>query len=247
MKQSHEERCKAEFDKLARNIFPRSQFTWEEVKNDPPDWFLTIENIRYAVEATTIVELLESTGYQFSSVDISASLHGFVKSVEKAAINEGILNGAYAVILCPIPNFSQNQRKLRDDLMRYIRETRDLPNADEYTLGYVRHQRVSIQKMHSNTNYIAETISYGGKWESDAQKDLAQFVAQALSQKADKLRHVTDPIILLLLDGYHYSFMADWNSAVNACDSRVQFEVICRVLADEPSTILWSRSSNWNS
>ncbi len=247
MKQPHEERCKGEFDKLVRNIFPYSQIAWAEAKDDPPDWFLTIDSVRYAVEATTIVEFLASTGYKLSSVDISASLHRFVKSIEKSAIKEGILNGAYIVALCPIPNFARNRCKLHDDLMRYIRDTRDLPDADEYILGYVGHQRISIKKIHDNKNYVAEGISFGAKWEGDAQKDLAQFISQALSQKVDKLRHITDPIILLLLDEYHYSLIADWNSAINSCGNRVQFEVICRVVSDEPSTILWSRSSNWNS
>ena len=247
MKQPHEERCKVEFDKLARNIFPHSQLVWEEVKDDPPDWFLTIDSVRYAVEATTIVELLASTDYELSSVDVSASLHGFVKSIEKSAIKENILNGAYLITLCPIPNFAQNRRKLHNDLMDYIRNTRDLPNADEYTLGYVGHQRISIKKISGNKNDVTEGIFFGDKLEVDAQKDLAQFISQALSQKADKLRRITDPIILLLMDEYQYSFIADWNSAVNSCENRVQFDVICRVTPNEPSTILWSRSPNWTS
>jgi hypothetical protein len=245
VKKKHEEICKAEFDTLVRTIFPQSQITWDDVKNDPPDWFLSIDNSRYAVEATSIVELSDSMGIQLSSIDVITSLHKFIKSVEKSAIEEGILNGTYVVTLCPIPNFGRIRKKLHNDLIDYVRETRDLSKAKEHILRYVRHQRISIKKEHSDKSSIGEAVSFGAKWEGDAQKELEQFVMQALTKKVEKLNKVNDPIILLLLDAFHYSFMADWVSAINLCKNRIKFHTICRIVPNKPSDILWSRSSNW--
>lgn len=156
MKQLHEETSKIEFDKYIRIIFPFSQPVWEEVENDPPDWFLTIDNTLYAVEATTIVELLGLKNNTLSSFSVSASLHNFVKSIESLAVKKGILNGTYIIKLCPIPNFSQHQRQLCKFFLNYIRNTRELPEADEKFDGYVGRNRISIRKLNNNENYVNE-------------------------------------------------------------------------------------------
>jgi hypothetical protein len=248
MKRTYEEITRIEFDKVAKSTFPNASLVWDEVPQhlEPPDWYLTLGNIRYAVEATTVVDFLSITpDSKLSAVNVSSTLFAFIKDVEKSAKDQEILSGAYIVTLCPIPNFSQNRKKLCDDLLDYIRQTKSLPSAPEFTLGYVRQQRVSIKKEHNNKDYVSAGLSMGVKWEGDAQEDLLQSISNALAEKVYKLRAVSQPIILLLLDEFHYSFMADWTSIISSCSDRVHFCCICRILPPDNSVILWANSPEW--
>jgi hypothetical protein len=212
MKRHHEDLTRVEFDKIAKAIFHNVALVWEDVLQylEPPDWYLTIGDARYAVEATTIVDFLQITPTsKLPAANVSQTMHAFVDEVEKLAKDQQLLSGAYIVTLCPIPNFAENRNELRDKLLGYISETKPLSSADEYTLGYVREHRVSIKKIHDTKDYVSAGISLGVKWEGESQKDLLESVSKALADKAHKLRSVANPIILLLLDDSHYSFMAD--------------------------------------
>ena len=249
MKRPYEEITKVEFDRLAKSTFPNASLVWDEVPQhlEPPDWYLTLNDIRYAVEATSVVDFLAITPEsKLSALNVSTTLFAFIKDVEKSAKDQGILSCAYIVTLCPIPNFSQNRENLSDKLLNYIRQTKSLQSADEYTLGYVRQQRVSIKKEHNNKDYVSAGLSMGVKWEGEAQEHLSQLVSTALSEKLHKLRAVSEPIILLLLDEYHYSFMADWTSVIVSCPDRFRFCCICRILPPDGSIIIWAKSAEWN-
>ena len=248
MKRSHEEITRVEFDKIVKSIFPNSAIVWEDVPQhlEPPDWYLTLDNARYAVEATTIVDFLSITPTsKLSAPSVSASLSAFIKEVEKLAKDQDILSGAYIVTLCPIPNFAENRDKLRDDLLGYVRQTKTLPAAEEYILGYVREQSISIKKIHDDKDYVSAGISMGVKWEGESQKDLLGYVSNTLAEKVYKLRAISEPIILLLLDDFHYSFVADWSSAISLCPDKSRFCCICRIAPPDHNTILWANSSEW--
>jgi hypothetical protein len=248
MKRSYEENTRIEFDRLMRTIFPDASIVWEDVPEhvDPPDWYLELDNIRYAVEATSIVGLLPITlNRKIPTTNVSMTLYTFIKNVEKSARDQEILSGAYVVMLGPMPNFSENREKLSNDLLTYIRETRSFESASVCTLGFVRHQRIWIKKEHNNKNYVTAAISMGGMRGADAQEELSQLVSRTLSQKTHKLRRVSEPIILLVLDEYHYSFLADWTKVISACPDRFHFYCICRISPADGNSILWTKTSGW--
>ncbi len=247
MKRRHEEICRAEFDKLAKSIFPDILLEWEEVPQhlEPPDWYLTVGQTRYAVEATSITEYVKTPEAELSSASISASLSAFVNEVEESARQQGILSGAYIVSLCPIPDFPRNRAKFRNDLLDYIRQTQSLSSAPEHVLGYVEHQRVSITKAHAGDDYVAEMISFGAKWGGEAQQELTRLISDTLTTKARKLCDLSVPIVLLLLDAYNYSHLADWIPAVSMCTIKAHFSCICRIAPSDRSTILWANSPEW--
>lgn len=248
MKRPYEEITKLEFDRLAKSIFPNASLVWDEVPQhlEPPDWYLNVNNMRYAVEATSVIDLLSITpDIKLSAINVSATLSEFIKDVEKSAKTQGILSGAYTVTLCPIPNFSENRKILADKFLNYISHTKSLQSAPEYTLGYVRQHCISIKKEHNDKDYVAAGISMGVKWEGEAQEDLSQLVSNALTAKVHKLRSVSEPIILLILDEYHYSFLADWTNVISSCPDRSHFYCICRIAPPDGNVILWAKDSAW--
>jgi hypothetical protein len=248
MKRKYEEITKIEFDRLVKSIFPNASLVWHDVPQhiEPPDWYLTLDKNLYAVEATSVVDFLSFTfENRLSVINISTTLFAFIKEIEKSAKEEGILSGAYIVSLCPIPNFSANRKAIASHLLNYIRQTKTLQSAPEHTLGYVRHQRLSIIKEHDNKDYVYAAISMGAKWEGEAQQALLQSVSKAISEKAHKLRNVSEPFILLLLDGFQYSFMTDWTSVIASCPDRFHFSCICRISPPDSSVIVWAKSAEW--
>jgi hypothetical protein len=248
MKRSYEEITKVEFDKLVKTIFPNASLVWEDVPQnlEPPDWYLTANNIRHAVEATSVVDLLSITpDSKLSAINVSATLSEFINDVEKSAKDQGILSGAYTITLCPIPNLSENRKILTDKFLNYISQTKSLQSAAEYTLGYVRQHRVSIKKEHNDKDYVAAGISMGVKWDGEAQEDLSQLVSNAVSAKVHKLRSVSEPIILLILDEYHYSSLADWINVISSCLDRFHFYCICRIAPPDGNAILWAQDLAW--
>jgi|SRR5215207_4054752 len=248
MKRPYEEITRVEFDRLAKSIFPNASLVWEDVPRnlEPPDWYLTLNKIRYAVEATSVVDLLSiTTEKKLPATNVSATLFALIKDVEKAAKAQGILSGAYSVNLCPIPNFSENRQILFDKMLAYIRQTKILQYAPSQTLGYVRYQRISITKVHNDKDGVFSGISLGVKRDGEPQAELIQLVSKALTEKMHKLRMISEPIILLLLDEYHYSFVADWTGVIEACSDRFHFCCICRISLPDESTVLWAKSEEW--
>ena len=64
MKSKSEELCKSCFDKYLREQLPDSNVVWEDVEQryEPPDFYLTIDNAKYAVEVTILI-LKADVGY----------------------------------------------------------------------------------------------------------------------------------------------------------------------------------------
>lgn len=247
MKRLHEEIAKSGFDALLRRLFPTTVILWEKVPQaqEPPDWYLQVDSDRYAVEATSIFEHISTLSGQMPSSSISAALHQFIDEIETVAVKEGILTGAYAVSLCPIPDFPAVKEDLGQRLLDYIRNTRSVPIAPRANVWEVGRRSVCIQKLHGEKRYVAEIISFDEKWEGEAQQELSRYLTTALEAKKAKLTHIREPIILLVLDAYHYADTEQWLQAVLEIPSREAFHSICRIAPPDQATILWSVQPKW--
>jgi hypothetical protein len=84
--------------------------TWEEVtqQNEPPDYYLSLDNTKFAVEDTSLTELVSvGTSSSLSHSIISMFFRQFVDKVESEAKAGGYLQGNYLVSFStPIDDFS---------------------------------------------------------------------------------------------------------------------------------------------
>jgi hypothetical protein len=222
---------------------------WHEIPQDkePPDWHLDIDDRRFAVETTSVVEYLWDFHPPLSSYSISASLSHFVDRVRREAISQGPLNGAYLVSLAPIRNFKDHEKWLFDELISYIERTRHLPSADEYDLGKIGFQSISISKVQSDQEFVAEAVSFGAKFQGEAQDDLIRIMDSIFEKKSDLLHEIRHPVLLLLLDAWHYSEIVDWKEAISHLSIPRRFLSIFRTSLEQPAEVLFSRSIWWQS
>jgi len=247
MKRSHEEISRKSFNLWisARGSFEHVSWTDVAQANEPPDWFLDIGQNRYAVEATSIVDAVHELGIKTTSASISSALHYLVAEVESEARDRGFLHGAYLVELAPLPNFRKNRKWLRDVLLKYVEETAGVDMPDPKEFGKVGNSNISIRKLHADRDHIAEMISYGVKSGNEATIDLQKLLESTLTRKAQLLQRQNKPVILLILDSFGYSHIADWKNAFAQLRIPSLFHTICRVKPGKPAVVLFSREDSW--
>ncbi|MDE3090782.1 MAG: hypothetical protein KGJ80_15510, partial [Chloroflexota bacterium] len=128
MKRSDEEFCRSEFDKFLRESLGKTSIVWEEVaqSSEPPDYYLQLGDYRFAVEVTSIRETIKITPSPLTATGLSAASKKFVESIEKSAVDEGILTGMYVVTLEPMDAFAEVKNLIAERILSYVRSTKDL-------------------------------------------------------------------------------------------------------------------------
>ena len=224
----------------------RESIQWEAVAPDPPDYFLTLDGTRFAVEVTAMMEKMTIAGKPRSTVGISASLFKFVHEVENDARDSGILRGAYVLSVDVLDELGTRWADLKRSVLDYVNRTRDLESAPEKVLLENRPESWWIAKFGSHKNYIGGLVGGGGKWEGEANQDIHDLLAEAVATKSKKLSLVPEPAILLLLDAYHFADTAGWRQAVTDDVRNSRFCAIIRI-RDNGSCQLLSYQEPWHS
>ncbi|RUA16236.1 MAG: hypothetical protein DSY55_04620, partial [Clostridia bacterium] len=170
----------------------------------------------------------------------------FVDKIEAQAKQQGILQGVYVISLQPIHHFQQEKDLLSQHLLQYIRETRSVDKSPSQAVFQQGHARWVIRKIagDSDNNYVGEIISFDGKGEGEAFQELCVLLQRALSAKATKLRRLTLPIILLLLDRYHYVDPPEWQTCAQRLFGCQQFHTVACV-TEQGTKILCSIEHQW--
>lgn len=246
MKSKTEEFCKSKFDEFIRAIQSAST-CWQD-GDEPPDYYLYLSGTKYAVEITTLMGKSKVGNLELPEIAIIASLEQLVNNVEESARRDGFLNGAYVVsFLRPLSDFGKIRGQLSDDLLAYVRKTRDLSAAPEQVVFEQGIQKCTIQKLHNrNSNsYIGMVGPIGGKWEGEIAEEICLLLEERINDKYHKLRKISDLKILLLYDAYHLASRAMYE----LCKSRMvclhSFHAIFVVEVNGPGWILHSENTDW--
>ena len=244
MKRRHELTTHQCFDMYLKENYPGIERIWEEPEIDPPDWFLTLGKNRFAVEATSITDLINIGHSIVPSPSVNFALSDFVDELETRAKERGILSGGYCVALAPIPNLHEHKEDLLSKFLQYIEDTQNISSPKELSLGYVRHNNISIRKFNSDQNYIGEVIQFDAKWEGEAKDALNEYLKNSLDTKKSKLEQINEPIVLLILDAYQHSDITAWKDAINSIPSRNNYAVIAWINLPDDVMIIWN-TSEW--
>jgi hypothetical protein len=154
-------------------------------------------------------------------------------------LDQVLSSGAYLITLVPIPNLREHKKELLSRFLDYISNTKDMPSAPEYTLGYIHNNRVSIMKIHSRSDYVTEIISGGVKSGHDAQAELEAYLTDIIDTKQRKLQIISEPIVLLILDAYNYSHLSDWEAAIARVPGKQDFQAIARITSGADADVVW--------
>jgi hypothetical protein len=116
VKRDDEELARSEFDQLLREQLGVIRPEWEEVdaECEPPDYYLSFDARRFAVEVTTVMEKVELQAGSYPSLAILATLKKTVDEIENRARADDFLRGCYVVSLSPLDDFYSQRASLID-------------------------------------------------------------------------------------------------------------------------------------
>lgn len=208
MKRADEEFCKRCFNSYLISMIKDKRIRWEEEINDPPDYYLCLDDKKYAVEVTIITEIIKVDSKELSHAALINSVNKFLHEVEKLCLSEGILSGLYGFSYWgPFSNFRQTKEKIKKSIIDYVHRTREDKQAPEEPIIAYGDERCSIQKLQNKKQGIIKTLGPTFvKWEKEAQEVACKILQHAINDKVFKLRKINLPKILLLMNAYPFTF-----------------------------------------
>lgn len=248
MKSENEEFCRSKFDEFIRENSSIASIRWEDVaqRDEPPDYYLSLDGIKYAVEVTILMDKLKVGNLKLSPLAVIASLWSLVDEVEATAKRNHYLNGAYAVSFSrPIVDFSSIRDQLFDDLLAYVKATQNVSTAPEHFVLEQGAQKCAIQKLHDQKGYIGKVGPSGGKWEVEVAEEICTLLEERVSDKRHKLSKIIEPKVLLLYDAYHFANPEMYRSCLDSLAQLRFFNTIFVVPSNQAGWVLYSENSHW--
>jgi hypothetical protein len=248
MKSSIEELCKSSFDEYLKSILSNQTFSWVEVRPDdePPDFYLIINNNRFAIEVTTLMENIQVGPLVLSQQKIIQTLWRFIRDVESLAKSRELLHGAYTVTFThAINNFKIVREKIQENILAYLSATYNLTEAkveDIYRAS--GREIVRISKSHNNKNVIYPVGPIVTKWESEASVDIFTILEERITTKAEKLKNRIEPKILLLYDAYGFASPDMYYDCVSKLSAIGSFVMVFIISGFENNFVMYKSDEN---
>jgi len=204
--------CVDSFIQHLREIDSGQEITVREEPNDPPDFWVTVAGVTYAVEVTSIVN---DYGYD-------ALCRKLVKAIRSESEANNGMKGTYALTVTRRPDIPRrgttDWRTLVSTAVTIIREMSNAPCGTESCLLKDMNGYLEIQKMSDHGAKIGLCRIPVAKWEGEAQEELTQLFKDAIDRKLVALEkkgvlHQCSNIILLFYDAYHYGDVEDVQKA----------------------------------
>jgi hypothetical protein len=240
MKRADEERCRLAFDSYVKKVSMATEVVWESCEaNDPPDYYVYLDNVKFAVEVTTLMETIQVGTIGLRQEAINQCLWQFVEGVERAAKSSGMLDGGYLVCFPqPIDGFGDLKDRIQRELLEYIRTTQGLAAAPEKTVYRKGRQRCAIQKLPDVSDKVILAGPDGAKGGFEVAEDVRRLVQERITVKIDKLADISYPRILLLYDRYCYAHRQIFTDCAPELSSLGAFHTICVVRGTEECILI---------
>jgi hypothetical protein len=250
MKSESEEFCKESFDKYLRKTILTQQLLWEDVdeKAEPPDFYLTVERTRYAVDVTQLIEKVDIGVKNRLPVRVIRDvLARFVKEdIEAVAMSGGYLRGAYLVKFSkPMENFADVKSQIQADLLDYISETQTASKAPSRRIYKVGRQECEIAKSHQRQDKVVMGGPIIGQHEGEILDKVKQLLDDRLTEKTHRLRNIRNSKILLLHDKYPFADRGTYQFCISKEGLLINFHTVFVVGENNEGEILYSKESTW--
>ena len=242
MRSKIEEYCKNRFDQYLSTNGQIMRIVWEEGE-DPPDYYVQIEDQRFAVEVTTIVESVSLGSRTLSDITATASLWRIVEEIEENAKSQGILRGIYTVHFRAHPD---NIRKMRPimvtSILEYVKQTQNMFTAPEAIIEHEDAYICAIEKIEGDADMIAPTGPNGAKWEGEIRSQACALLTECFEKKVYKLRNIIFPKILLLYDAYHFAEPRMYRECLTTIPNISFFHTVFMTNNNEVDNILYTQA-----
>jgi hypothetical protein len=244
-----EEFCKSKFDVFIGQFSSSSSRKWTNgPKNQPPDFYLALNDLSYAVEVTRLQDEVEH--------ELEAWLEKFTSEIKQIAEQKGYLRGLYDIKFArriDKHKFHKVQKTLRSSLLEYIKSTHDLQEApEEKIIQFNKSQFCSITKhpvepsVSNDTNDVGwSLLGLPGESQLEKSRKIYNLIEQSVTRKIYLLRGIDKSKILLLYDLYHAPI-----EAYQACKPKLSallssFHTIFIVQSESEGFILHSENHHW--
>lgn len=171
---------------------PHAKIVWKP-GDEPPDFWLHVNDLRFAVEITTIQNEEEKTNW--------LSICKFIERIEKDLIAQGQLTGQYIVSVSSSLS-TEHRKELKEQLVNYVHATTKAERSVECDLYIGKSKFGSIAKYSESDAgiYPAGSVTNEGTFEIEWRRELQEILDRAISQKRAKLSAVCLGKILVLYD-----------------------------------------------
>jgi hypothetical protein len=245
---SDELRAMEVFVQFVVSVYGEKSVSWEPEENDPPDANMTINNIKYAVEVTTIPEL-HTIGLSEpqNSKAVDSRRRRIVGRVEKRAHKRGILTGRYYMsFYLPKPNDDSDENGIVEQALDYIQQTQNERTAERYVISGNRFKHASIQKTGDDETFVRLAGGSGPIGFPDDIQPSCDALEKVLDDKAFMTGFPEAAILLVLHDP-----MTRLTNTYQLCDhlqAKIKKFHTVFIVSNEaagPHEILYSENPDW--
>ncbi|MCH7626179.1 MAG: hypothetical protein IIC83_09670 [Chloroflexi bacterium] len=235
--------CQCSFDKYLTSKFDSSIIEWSDGA-EPPDYYLTLDDKRYAVEVTALVERIK-LGLEEKPINtISDSLRRMVDEAENEAVLRGDLNGRYTVYLRePVDRFSKQRLSITQKILEYVRATKGAESFPPKVLLWQNGRTcVAIAKSASQPSIIDpfDCIEGSDGWPGDLREAACKMLQTAINEKSPKMSHLFMPKILILDGRYSLVNFDYYSSCVSEVTGLDDFSAVFVVGIEEKGYMIHS-------
>ena len=188
--------CLSQLESAVRRRYPGADLSHHK-GTEPPDFWLRVNDRRFAVEITTIRLQEELTDWQ--------SLRRLTGDIESQGIRAQELSGRYVIQACAkLPPGRKARKELRLKVREYLRVTETTSTAlpRELTACNRRFGQISKYAPDGARLHLVGGLSDTGAGEDEIRPELQTLLNQRIANKRGKLVRCQVPVILVLYDCY---------------------------------------------
>jgi hypothetical protein len=203
--------CLDSFIQHLREIDSRQEITYCDEPNDPPDFWVTVAGVTYAVEVTSIVN-----DYSYEALCTK-----FFKNIRSEFATSDAIKGTYSLHVIGRPRIpkkgTSDWKTLISTIATSIQDMSNAPYRTEHYIMKDKNGRLGISKLSDQGTKIF--LSTGGaKWGGEIREELSQRINERIETKRRLLekKGVLDKcanVILLFYDAYCYGEIEDMRKA----------------------------------
>lgn len=205
-----EEPAKLKLSDFLRGSLDCTDFVWEAgpSKNEPPDYYLTVRGVKYAVEMTSTPTVVAPP--RGNPIQIEAYRDAMRKLAEEAtkrSIEAGSLRGYYVIhTYRPIHDFRSQRERLLTNILSYVRETTGPNSAKRKAIERRGLGATTVEKIKPEPCLIEHTHSMLAR-EPTIATTTCELLRTVLKSKTKKLNSgsVSEPRILVVANTYPFA------------------------------------------
>jgi hypothetical protein len=246
--------CAKSFDRYLAHQLDGPLPCWTTVPQgqDPPDFFLTIQDEAYAVVVTSTQVLRESSAGQtpVNEETFEATHHEIATALEDAARTRGY-EGSYVLSFDePISSLElrDSRSALIAELLGAISRSQREPVSWSASVGPDNGTLCRLLKVEDGEIHVLEESSYGAWIDSPRfMAFVSEVLRHAVIRKRESLRRkqVSQPSILLLMNTYYLADLAICASCMEAVREKDAFHAIFVVQPDGSGCVVHSKQAAW--